>query len=518
MPTSRAITRQLQETRQDRRGVGKGSAREIISGNRRAAIKAAAAGHRFTSRPPAGTMRDNKEALRAMSPDSAGRRSPVSTQNIPIGVLCPSEMAAKMEELLRDFPSFQPVLKPYAQADDIVELAGSLIGEVEVILFTEHYAYRLAGDRIRFPVPAQVVPMTGSGLYRALFRVHKQYGLRPLSMDSIPEKASRHLMREFGLEERRVFLFDGPSRPSVDDLVKFHRRHFERDQSVAVTGAAEAARRLSALGIPCVWATPSDYDIIVSLERALLSTETRKMRESQIVVAFILVDHFDKLENRQSSEHELQRLKLDVYRHLLDYADSMQGYLTSLDGSQYLLVTTRGVLERETGGYKSIPIAKEIKANFQLTLSIGIGFGRSASEAGNHARSALRHAVSAGGNSCFIVREDGGLIGPLEMGDSLEYNLSLLSPDVLKKAEQAGLNTAYLSRLASQIAKKGKTDYHAHELAFIFGVTTRSAHRMLMKWVDAGLAEIVGIHPSGTRGRPKQIYRLTFMEDIVKRR
>ena len=72
-------------------------------------------------------------------------------------------------------------------------------------------------------------------------------------------------------------------------------------------------------------------------------------------------------------------------------------------------------------------------------MSIGIGFGRSAHEAGSHARMALRRAKDAGGGSSFIVREDESIIGPLEMAEPLSAGLSLLDAALIGKAEDAGL-------------------------------------------------------------------------------
>jgi predicted ArsR family transcriptional regulator len=54
-------------------------------------------------------------------------------------------------------------------------------------------------------------------------------------------------------------------------------------------------------------------------------------------------------------------------------------------------------------------------------------------------------------------------------------------------------------------------DYTAHELASVLGVTVRSAHRILLQWMDASLVEIVGEEKVSSKGRPRQIYRLSFL-------
>ena len=147
------------------------------------------------------------------------------------------------------------------------------------------------------------------------------------------------------------------------------------------------------------------------MERALLATETRRNKESQIVVGLINIDDFRQVIDRFHSEHDVQQLKLDLHKMFLDYIKQLDGHLTNLGGGEYLFFTTRGIFEKETRGYKFIPILQTSKKSMGITLSIGIGFGRSAIDAGTHARLALRQSKESGGNVCYIVRENRSVIG-----------------------------------------------------------------------------------------------------------
>ncbi|WP_345773384.1 hypothetical protein [Paenibacillus sp. 19GGS1-52] len=149
-----------------------------------------------------------------------------------------------------------------------------------------------------------------------------------------------------------------------------------------------------------------------------------------------------------------------------------------------------------------------------ISLSIGIGFGISANEAGTHARVALRKSKEAGGNTCFIVREDQTLIGPLEMADSMHKVLPPVDAELMRKAEEAGMTSAYLSKLLSQMARYGKYEYKVHDLAFLLEITVRSAHRLLLLWIDNGLVEISGMEKA-PKGRPRQIFRFSFLVDLA---
>ncbi|MFK4997040.1 hypothetical protein ACI2OX_04035 [Bacillus sp. N9] len=54
------------------------------------------------------------------------------------------------------------------------------------------------------------------------------------------------------------------------------------------------------------------------------------------------------------------------------------------------------------------------------------------------------------------------------------------------------MSAAYMTRLMARVARYRKFDYTAQELASTLKITIRSAHRILLKWMDADLVEIVG--------------------------
>ena len=209
-----------------------------------------------------------------------------------------------------------------------------------------------------------------------------------------------------------------------------------------------------------------------------------------------------------TSEQQIQRLKLNLHKLLLDYIEQLEGYLTTLNGQEYMFVTTRGVFERVTQGYKYMPIHHEVRRQLKVTLSIGIGFGFSANQAGSHARIALNQATQFGGDKCFIVREDRHVIGPVEMEASVKYPLSITDPKLLDYAEKSSMTAAYIRKLFALLEQKNTNMFTAQELASIFGVTTRSAHRILLQWLDAELVEIVGVEKITSKGRPRQVFSL----------
>ncbi|MCS7462010.1 hypothetical protein N0M98_17875 [Paenibacillus doosanensis] len=435
-------------------------------------------------------------------------------QGISIGVIGPEEAVDDLLQALQRFPSFRPEPRVYRNEEEAPALALELMDQVEVLLFTGPIPHRIAMDKLQFSIPVHFVPLTGTGLYRALFLLEKRFGLTTLSVDTMSKKQVERTFKELSELNVQVVYYNGLHPYSREELVRFHLHHYRSGSCQAVlTAVKSVSEELTQLGVPNEWVIPTEQDMIVSLERALLSTETRRSNESQIVVGMVHLDESGAVVNARFTEHDFQKMKLDIQKMLLTFVETLDGHLTHLGGGEYLIITTRGSFERVTGGYKYIALAGEAEKMFGITFSIGFGFGRSAGEAGTHARQALRQAKEAGGNHCFIVREDNGIIGPLEMSQPLEYDASLIDPDLIQQMEASGMTLAYLSKIVAQVAKKRQFDYTAQELSMILGVTVRSTHRFLLQWLDAGLVEIVGEEKGKAKGRPKQIYRLSFMRD-----
>ncbi len=436
---------------------------------------------------------------------------------IRIAIIGPEVLMQKILNCLKGFPSFDPIIKCYKQISEAGKLASAAAMEAEVLLFAEHHSYQLVKGNYRFEIPALFIPLTASGLYRSLFCLKRNHPVTSISVDSLTLTMIKTVLDELGSPEMKISVYENNVTPTEQELLSFHREQFQLNRSsCALTSSKIVTDQLNAEGVPSEWIAPTEQDIIVTLERALLATEWRRNKEAQIVMGIIHVDNFSKLTESLGSEQEVRQLRLGIHHVVLNFAEYLDGHLTQVAGNEYLFVTTRGIFERETGGYKRIPLAKKAQKSFGLLLSIGVGFGYSAGEAGEHARQALRLAQDGGGNNCFILREDESVIGPLEMTEPMELDLSLVDSVLVKRAESAGLTSIYLSKLIAHITRFGKLDYYAQDLASVLGVTTRSAHRFLLNWMDAGLVDIIGEEKGASRGRPRQKYRIQFLNGLIR--
>lgn len=230
---------------------------------------------------------------------------------------------------------------------------------------------------------------------------------------------------------------------NIEDIVNFHMENVEKDSGTAViTSLRLVSECLTSNNIVNEWLKPSEEDIIVAIERMLLGTTQRKQKEMQIIVGRIFIENLTMLASEFMTEQQIQKRNHTTYRMLLHFAEQMNGYLTALSSTEYLFVTSRGIFERVTEGYKVLPILDELKIKIGVTLSIGVGFGFSALEAGSHARVALMQAQENGGNSCYIVNEDKSVFGPINLIAPMKYPLTVTDQLLIQQSEAVGLNAA----------------------------------------------------------------------------
>ncbi|MGG1573074.1 hypothetical protein [Fictibacillus sp. NRS-1165] len=435
---------------------------------------------------------------------------------IVIGIVAPEVISRRIRKVIKAFPTFTPVFQVSDDLPDAVSLIKELTEKTDVLLFSGYEEYKLARDHIEFSVPAHYIPLKASGLYGALFRLMRRLPeVRGISADTLSEQEVSKVLSEVNerldvlpVEEDRVF-------QTRDQMINLHRQLFEtRKTQAALTGSKVISDELHALGIPNEWVVPTAEDIINSLERALLSCKKRQNKDSQVVMGRIRIIQVQGLECELTG-HRIQKKKTRIRRMIREYAEALEGHLIAIEEDEFLFVTTRGIFERVSEGYKSMPLLKALKGDNQLSLSVGVGFGLCAKDAGNHAWMALRQSMQFGSNQCYIVREDKSVIGPVEMSSPLIYSLSVTDPALLHRAEKTGMTATYLTKMMAQIKRTERITYTAQEIAAILGLTIRSAHRILLQCLDAGLIKIVGEEKLSSKGRPRQVYAFHFIDEYL---
>ncbi|MFB4167199.1 hypothetical protein [Virgibacillus sp. JSM 102003] len=434
---------------------------------------------------------------------------------IKIGIIGPTWINERIKQSIKRFPNFTPIYKTSDNIYDAPIFTEELQAKCDVLLYSGFIPYSISKEQIPVNVPAHFIPIKGASLYRAFYKLQKNLkNFSTISIDTLSQHEISHLNYELDESITSTHYDSRLSLAKTDEIIAFHElEHKQNRAECALTGLKIVSEALTEKGIPNEWLVPTEEDIIVTLERALLATEQRKKLESQIVFGIVHIENFDQLKRQVSSEQHIQRLYLDAQTTILDFVETLEGYLTALNGNEFMFVTTRGTFERVTQGYKYFPLIADMKKQQHLRISVGIGFGLSANGAGNHARMALTQAIDFGGEKCFIVKEDRSVIGPIENEAHLTYPLNITDEKLLEKTQDTSISPYYLRKVISILSRQKVDTFTAQELASSLGVTTRSAHRILLSWLDSNIVKIVGIEKLQSKGRPRQVYKMLLKGD-----
>lgn len=297
----------------------------------------------------------------------------------------------------------------------------------------------------------------------------------------------------------------------LDELVLFHYNLWKyKKVQAAVTSVFSIFERLHELGVPVYRISPAKSSIRNTIHRALLEGKTMHQAQSQIAIGMIGINDHTHANKSQTSEYQLKRKKLALQQALVDFGEEIQALIDWSDSEKIRFITTRGQIERCTNQFKKITILKSIQEKLNIPTSMGIGFGSTAYEAEIKAHEALSKALAFSASSCFIVEMDGNVHGPIGETFQLKYSTRSDDPELISIAKKAGLSVGTINKLLSFCEYSNNKKFTAIELSSGFGITLRSARRILSKLEQSKIVKISGEEQPIGRGRPRQIYTLTL--------
>lgn len=429
--------------------------------------------------------------------DMTNQNIPYTSQSV-IGIISPNMMLPLIKETLRGFPNLQANYF-IIHAFEINEELTTFITQHDMLVVTDSYIYQQL-KKYDSSLPLYQLNSRAIHLYQLLLTHQLTNTIQPYSFDFLQQSDILAITHQLQLEIDYVFA----QADSIEQMVERHIEHTQKGY-LAITTVASVYEQLRAQNIKCDYLRPTKQEMIVGFERVLLASKSRQNKETQIVYGIIEFDVLPALDQTKA-EQVLQQ-----------FVQQMDGHLIQLSALQYSFITTRGQFERETLGYKHLPLLSRFKEELHTNCIIGIGFGLRAFDSGRHAKQALYQAKENGPNVCYIVREDNSVIGPIDTTVFINYEqypLAITDLQLLKRAEKAGMSASYISKLMGRITKHQKYIYTAEELAQTLNITLRSANRILLKWLDAGLVDIIGEEKLAHRGRPKRIYYMQFLEEL----
>ncbi|GIP46830.1 hypothetical protein J53TS2_04210 [Paenibacillus sp. J53TS2] len=433
--------------------------------------------------------------------------------NLNVAVIGPSDLVDKVVEVGSVFQELNMIPAPYPHEQDTLEVVARVREQADILLFTGPIPYQLALNS-EPGLPMVHVQYSGTTLYKVLFDFYRTQLLEMdgeirISVDVLLRHELEEQLDELGLVRRQIYVKPYSAGTRHEDLVAFHYELWSQGLVAAtVTCVTSVYQQLVELGVPAFRVVPTQSSIRDVLNRALLEGKSLRLSSTQMAIGILNIDHFERVVKEAASDYEVQRKKIILQQILIDFGEETQSLINWTDSGEVSFITTRGIIEQATRKFEQAPLLLEVMERLQWKASIGIGLGRTANEAEGKAREALLKAKAGGGGNCFLMMQDGQVYGPMGSELTLKYSARSEDPELISMAKKAGLSVGTLNRLISLCRRLDTRALTAAQLAEGFGITLRSARRIMAALEKYELATIVGEEQPVGRGRPRQIYAL----------
>lgn len=436
-----------------------------------------------------------------------------------VGVIGPTQIVAKTMQIIRsEFPQLEPVPYIYASYTETPQMLRYHQLDVDVLLFTGKTPFTLAGKVVQPAVPWEYVPRSGSTLLRLLLyaKLWTAYDIRNISFDTYNQDLLYEAYQEIGIPREQLNIHIAEERSLSEHyqayVCEFHRQNYRQNHvSCCVTALQGVYDELCAQAIPCLLLEPTTNIIRETIYKLQLKYLIKVSQQNQLVAICVQIDEPAGHSLFADNEYQDALNRLKVSEQIYLFAQRLQAAVIETGDKNYLLFTTTQMLENETNQLKSVELLDAVKNSTHSTISLGIGYGKTANEAKNGALQAMTHAIKQNGNLAYLVYDGKKMIGPLERSAGAEKKTDrIIDEKFLLISEKVGVSVNTVFKLHCIKEQFGKTDFTVNELAPLFGVTTRTMNRIIEKFALQGYCNIVGKRVMGLSGRPSRIISLTL--------
>ncbi len=383
---------------------------------------------------------------------------------------------------------------------------------METLLFTGPIPYQIVKQAQISDIPMRYVSYSGTGFYKVLIEYFKEHSSphKPLnfSIDTLPYSTVVESLKECDVEYENIYAQEYQEEKQPKFLVEFHSKlYHEKKTDFAITSLTSAYQKLKELQVPVYRITPTQSSIKEALRYTILQGDNLRFQKAQLCVGIVEIVNWDQMDQYSPSEYEQQRMLLAFTQQFVDFCERIKATMKIEKENRFIFHANKGNIEEVTQGYRNMPLLENIKEKFPFHIGVGLGYGYSANEAQKNAEEALKHAVYHGHNQCFVILEDGKVIGPLDEERKLEYYPKTENAELIARMQDSNISIGSMNRVNAVMEKRGRDTITVNQLAEELNITLRSARRILSRLVESNLMEVVGEEQPAGPGRPRQVFK-----------
>jgi hypothetical protein len=429
--------------------------------------------------------------------------------NIKVGVLGAKDTVDLMMDIAKaNYNDLSFSYFTYNNHADISEILSKHRSMIDVWIFSGQVPYAIAKEANLIDNNAFHLELNGSSLFKTFLEMTytDHLKLERISFDTIAENAIFETLGELNLPLEDIYINSYKGYKSPQELIDFHFSLYQQNKvRICVTCIRSVYEELKKRNVPVYRIIPTRVAIHQAIRRSRQQGETLHFKRSQIAVQIIQVEDMNNIISENTFSYEVYRLDLKLQEAILEYSEAIFGSLLPLGRGNFIIFSTRGLLEDSTV-YHPNTLLDNLRLITDQPVNIGIGYGQNALAAEQNARLGLTHAKNQGGNRVVLVDEYGYMEGPLKRPQSIGFRFRTEDKDISEKLTKAGINISTFNKFLAIQDKIGPVS--SVNISELLGMTPRNARRILSNLEQHGMAEIVGEEAPTGKGRPRKIYKI----------
>ncbi len=273
----------------------------------------------------------------------------------------------------------------------------------------------------------------------------------------------------------------------------------EKAIDLVICQYSSIAPALDALGIPYRCPFPSDAYLKNLIHDVLARLELKQLQNNLPSIVQIL-----PINPKEVSDTQKELLRQKVHGFV---RDNLIDCVEQESDSALLLITTLQVVRFLTQDFRICRLTDHLQQGLDFPVVIGYGVGATVPHAISNVQIAVREARIS--EKSFVLDNNGNLIGPLNAENRMVVNTNAMA-NIGNLSKRCKLSTLTLQKLMTYVGSLETNNITTQELAKRFNITIRNANRILTNLCKGGVATPVYTQTSHSRGRPVQVYHISF--------
>lgn len=383
------------------------------------------------------------------------------------------------------------------------------------IVFGGILSYFFVKNKVKEEIPWEYFPLHESCLLNALFQAQYFNGkIKCISIDtySISNLKEIYEMNDMQLEDTDIKLLDldlENLETFNEKALEFHKNNLKQNKNTCIiTALSKVHNTLNNQNIKNYMARPTENVIKDTFQKLFLRHTAKMNKNSQLVSISIQIDLPGEYSMISKNEYFYIKERNKLSEVIYEFGQKIEATVVENSFNIFLLFTTKEMIERETDNFQNVSILSHIDKNSLHKISMGIGYGNTASESRYNSNNAMIKAIEYEENTAFVIYEDEYIIGPIH--SNKEYEESKIENKIINISQKTDISVNKVLEIYNTLDKYKLKTFTTSELSRYCKMPQRTINRVLSKLEEFDYIEVVGKEfPKGS-GRPKRVMKIKF--------